>query len=110
MRSANAREVRWRKRLRQSPRTQVAELLPSLQFLSKELADEIKKGKLQISMGVRGLTISFTQAALFPSGEDEIAEDTYESIRKIAAAIQQIPNPVRLEGHTDAVPIHNSRF
>ena len=61
-------------------------------------------------LGVRGLTISFTQAALFPSGEDEIAEDTYQSIRKIAAAIQQIPNPVRLEGHTDAVPIHNSRF
>jgi chemotaxis protein MotB len=94
-----------------SPRNgQVAELLPSLQVLSKELEDEIKKGKLQISMGVRGLTISFTQAALFPSGADDIAEETYPSIRKIAIAIQQIPNPVRLEGHTDAVPIHNSRF
>ena len=26
------------------------------------------------------------------------------------AAVKRIPNPVRLEGHTDAVPIHNSRF
>ena len=34
------------------------------------LEAEIRSGKLQISMGVRGLTISFTQAALFPSGED----------------------------------------
>ncbi|HMD49134.1 MAG TPA: OmpA family protein, partial [Bryobacteraceae bacterium] len=35
---------------------------------------------------------------------------TYPSIRKISAAIKDIPNPVRLEGYTDAVPIHNSRF
>jgi chemotaxis protein MotB len=89
---------------------QIAELLPFLKLLTSELADEIKKGELQIGMGARGLTISFTQAALFPSGEDVISEETYPSIRKIAAAIQEIPNPVRMEGHTDAVPIHTSRF
>ena len=92
------------------PHAQLVELLPSLQVLSKELEEEIKKGRLQISMGQRGLTISFTQAALFPSGEDVIARDTYPSIQKIAIAMNRIPNPVRLEGHTDAVPIHNSRF
>ncbi len=89
---------------------QVAELLPSLKVLSKELGSEIQSGKLQISMGSRGLIISFTQAALFPSGEDVIAKDFYPGIQKIANAIKQIPNPVRLEGHTDAIPIHNSRF
>jgi len=93
-----------------TPHKQIVELLPSLEILSKELEQEIKSGKLQLSMGARGLTISFTQAALFPSGEDVIALDTYPSIRKIANAMRQIPNPVRLEGHTDAIPIHNSRF
>ena len=94
----------------QKQQGQIVELLPSLEVLTKELEAEIKSGKLQISMGARGLTISFTQAALFPSGEDVIAEDTYPSIQKIANAMKQIPNPVRMEGHTDAVPIHNSRF
>jgi len=89
---------------------QIAELLPSLQILSKELESEIRAGKVQISMGARGLIISFKQAALFPSGEDVIAKDFYASIHKIVAAIAQVPNPVRLEGHTDSVPIHNSRF
>ena len=89
---------------------QIAELLPSLQNLSKELGSEIKAGKLQINMGIRGLVISFTQAALFPSGEDEIAKDFYPGIQKIANAITQVPNPVKLEGHTDSVPIHNARF
>jgi len=84
--------------------------MPSLDVLTKQLAEEIKSGKLQISMVPRGLVISFTQAALFPSGEDVIAKDTYPSIKKIADAMQKIPNPARMEGHTDAVPIHNSRF
>ena len=89
---------------------QIAELLPSLQVLTQELGSEIKAGKLQINMGARGLIISFTQAALFPSGEDVIAKDFYPGIQKIANAINKVPNPVRLEGHTDSVPIHNSRF
>ncbi len=96
--------------LEQRPKGEIVELLPSLEVLSKELEPEVKSGKLTISMGPRGLIISFTQAALFPSGEELIAQDTYPSIQKIAAAINQIPNPLRLEGHTDAVPIHNSRF
>jgi chemotaxis protein MotB len=28
----------------------------------------------------------------------------------VALAVAKLPNPVRLEGHTDSVPIHNSRF
>jgi chemotaxis protein MotB len=86
------------------------ELSPSLDVLTKQLAAEIKAGKIQISMVPRGLAISFTQAALFPSGEDVIAKDTYPSIQKVAEAMQKIPNPARMEGHTDAIPIHNSRF
>jgi len=93
-----------------APKGQVVELLPSLQVLSKELEQEIKSGKIQINMGTRGLIISFQQAALFASGDDVILPDAYPSIKKIAAAMSRIPNPARLEGHTDSIPIHNSRF
>jgi chemotaxis protein MotB len=88
----------------------LADLLPFEMILRKELEEEIKSGRVQLSMGPRGLTISFRQAALFPSGEDVIAPDAYPSIQKIARAMTQIPNPARLEGHTDSIPIHNSRF
>ncbi|HTR38867.1 MAG TPA: flagellar motor protein MotB [Bryobacteraceae bacterium] len=97
-------------KVEEKPQGKVVELLPSLEILTKELSQEIKEGKLNIHMGPRGLTISFAQAALFPSGEDEIARDFYPSIQKIANAMRQIPNPARAEGHTDAIPIHNSRF
>jgi chemotaxis protein MotB len=85
----------------------LAELLP---ILSQALQLEIQSGRLSLSMTSRGLTISFTQAALFPSGEDEIAPDFYPTIQKIADAMNKVPNPARAEGHTDSVPIHNSRF
>src|SRR5260370_9786022 len=45
------------------PGAHIAELLPSLQILSKELGGAIQAGKLQINMGSRGLILSFTQAA-----------------------------------------------
>jgi chemotaxis protein MotB len=88
----------------------LAELVPSLEVLSKELKTEIAEGKIQIVMEPRGLVVSFKQAALFPSGEDTIAPDSLPSLDKVAAAIIKIPNPVRLEGHTDSVRINTKRF
>ena len=35
---------------------------------------------------------------------------SYASLEKVAAAIGKIPNPVRLEGHTDSRPISTTRF
>jgi chemotaxis protein MotB len=88
----------------------LVELLPSMKVLTEELKTEIESGRVQVSMERRGLVVSFRQAALFPSGEDEISPEAYESVEKIAAAIIRIPNPVRLEGHTDSRPINTARF
>ena len=50
------------------------------------------------------------EKAFFASGDDAIAPDSLPILAKIAAVVQSLPNPVRLEGHTDARPIHTSRF
>lgn len=92
------------------PEGKAVELTPSLEILSRELRKEIESGRIKISMEPRGLAVSFKQAALFPSGEDVIATESYDSIEKVANAINKLPNPVRLEGHTDGVPIHTPRF
>jgi chemotaxis protein MotB len=87
-----------------------ADLLPSLEYLNAVLKREIEKGEMQITLEPRGLVVSLRQAAFFPSGEDKIDPATYPSLEKVATAIGQLPNPVRLEGHTDAVPISTARF
>ena len=88
----------------------LVELMPSLKVLSEELKEEIARGEIQIVMQSRGMVVSFAQAALFPSGQDEISANSYGSLKKVAAAIAKLPNPVRMEGHTDSVPINTSRF
>jgi chemotaxis protein MotB len=88
----------------------LAELLPSLKALSEELKKEIDAGRIQINMQARGLVISFNQAALFAPGEDVISPEAYEGLERVAAAIAKMPNPVRLEGHTDSTPINTARF
>jgi len=89
---------------------QMVELLPSFKVLSEELKPEIDAGQIEISMQPRGLVVSFTQAALFPSGGDEISAAAYSGLEKVAGAVSKVPNPVRLEGHTDSKPIKTPRF
>jgi len=86
------------------------DLKAALAYLQTELRAEIAAGKLQLRLDPRGLVVSLTEAAYFSSGEDNITPAGYSSIETIALVIGKLPNLVRLEGHTDSVPIHNSRF
>jgi chemotaxis protein MotB len=90
--------------------SKIAELIPSLQMLRSQLKGEIDSGMLQVSMEPRGVVISLRQAAFFPPGQDTIDAGTYATLQKLATVILAVPNKVRLEGHTDAVPIHNARY
>lgn len=85
-------------------------LEPALKLLAKELESEIAAGKMQVRMEARGLVVSLSQSAFFPSGEDAVEPSTYGSLEKVAFAIRNLPNSIRSEGHTDSMPIHNPRF
>jgi chemotaxis protein MotB len=93
-----------------APPPVVAELLPSLEFLNQELQVEIRAGRLKLSLEPRGLVVTLPQATYFPSGQDAIDPATFATLDKVAQVILKLPNPIRVEGHTDAVPIHNARF
>jgi chemotaxis protein MotB len=86
------------------------DLSGSLAYLSNELEEEIRSGQVKLELQPRGLIISLREAAVFPSGDDSILDRAIPSLEKIASVIARLPNAVRLEGHTDSVPIHNERF
>jgi chemotaxis protein MotB len=92
------------------PDSHMVELLPSLERLTQELDTEIKEGKLQVDLQARGLVISLREAAFFASGDARILPKSIATLGKVTGVIQKLPNPIRLEGHTDSVPIHNARF
>ena len=92
------------------PEKKLDDLMPPLKVLTLDLKNEIDKGKLQISLEPRGLVISLKEAAFFDSGDDAIRTSSYPIIAKLAAVICKLNNPLRLEGHTDSVPINTARF
>ena len=86
------------------------DLAKSLDTLKKGLDTELKNGKLQLKLDPRGLIISLREKGFFASGDSAVEPDSLPVLAKIAEVVLALPNPVRLEGHTDARPIHNSRF
>jgi chemotaxis protein MotB len=86
------------------------DLKKSLALLQKGLTAELESGKVQVHLDSRGLTISLREAAFFDSGDARVNAASFPTLAKIADVFRDLPNSVRLEGHTDSRPIHNSRF
>ncbi len=86
------------------------DLAKSLETLQRGLNSDLKSGKLELRLDARGLIISMREKAFFASGDSAVAPESLPILAKIAAVVQSLPNQVRLEGHTDSIPIHNSRF
>ncbi len=86
------------------------DLKKAMDVLAGELQQEIKDQKLKLRLEQRGLVISLAEGAFFDSGEDAIKPAGYPIVEKLARVLRGLPNQVQLEGHTDSVPISNSRF
>ena len=56
------------------------------------------------------LVISLREAGFFNSGSASPRSETLRSLRTIGDSLSRIPYDVRIEGHTDNVPIHNFEF
>jgi chemotaxis protein MotB len=79
--------------------------------LEKELSVEIGQRKIVLSLQPRGLVLSLRESALFSPGSDVIDGEAASTLNKIAAALRKLSGqPVRLEGHTDNVPIQTQKF
>jgi len=93
-----------------APLASQADLAKAAETLNRSLENELKNGKILVQVDRRGLVISLREAGFFASGDDTVSASSFPMIEKIAGVIQGLPNPLRLEGHTDSVPIHNARF
>ena len=58
----------------------------------------------------RGFLIRLEDEIFFDSGKAEIRPGALTSLEKIGSLIKEIPNNVRVEGHTDNVPIKTDKF
>ena len=58
----------------------------------------------------RGIIISIMDNILFPSGNADLSNESKPILDKMAQLIKTLPNDIRVEGHTDNVPIDTKEF
>ncbi len=65
--------------------------------------------RVRTRLETRGLVISM-DGTFFDSGSDQLTSDGRDLLDSLAADLLSLPNQVRIEGHTDNVPIWTLRF
>ena len=78
--------------------------------IENALAGEIASGDVAVRNAGDGLVISLREVGFFDSGSDEIKASSANAFARLTAVLQQGNSDIRIEGHTDNVPIHNARF
>jgi chemotaxis protein MotB len=85
----------------------IAELKRELELL---LAPEIRRHELAISTHRDGLVISLREIGFFQSGSASFRVDAVPAFSRLATVLAEDQFQLRVEGHTDDVPIHNARY
>lgn len=73
----------------------------------------VKQGaQAKVSVGItqRGLVVSLKEAGFFDSGSAIVRESAYPLLAKVAESLAGYSNPIRVEGHTDTMPISSALF
>ncbi|MGA8668773.1 MAG: OmpA family protein [Terracidiphilus sp.] len=78
--------------------------------LEKSLSNQVAQHAVSIQMGRDGLIISLREAGFFNSGSATPRPETLNTLQQVAASVVRTPYDVRVEGHTDNLPMHNVAF
>ena len=81
----------------------LAKIFEELELLAARLDFE---GEVDLALVKEGLVMRLSEKALFDSGVAAISPGAYPLLEKIGAIIAKTFYFIRIEGHTDNVPIH----
>lgn len=78
--------------------------------LARKFSSEIAARTIALHLGPKGLVISLREAGFYHSGSPKPRRASVPVIARIAAELRPTPYALRIEGHTDNVPIHTARY
>lgn len=93
-----------------SPAEVAADLKRIQRDLTQRLSNQVAQHTVAIQMGRDGLVISLREAGFFDSGSATPRPGALPALRQVAASLAGSPYDMRIEGHTDNVPIHTAQF
>ncbi|MBI5237934.1 MAG: OmpA family protein [Deltaproteobacteria bacterium] len=85
---------------------ELANIKSTYENLVKEMKKEIEKGDIKITQAVDRLSVNMVEKILFDSGRAEVKLDGLKVIKRVGDILKGITDKqIRVEGHTDNVPI-----
>jgi chemotaxis protein MotB len=78
--------------------------------LEQQLAKENLRESVNIEIQERGMVVSLRDAAFFDSGSASLRSSVLGKLQRFLKQMEGVPNDMRIEGHTDAIPIHSGQF
>jgi chemotaxis protein MotB len=85
----------------------IRDLRAQLELLLK---DELANQTIHLTEDSRGLTISLAEAGFFGPGSAVMQPQALPVIDRIATTLGPLAYGIRVEGHTDNIPIHTAQF
>jgi chemotaxis protein MotB len=76
------------------------------EYLSSNDLDE----NISTSMEERGVIIRFQDSVLFPKSSADLYQESTVILSGLSSIFKELGNPIRIEGHTDNLPINTERF
>jgi chemotaxis protein MotB len=86
------------------------DILQEIRRLERSLLDTGLDKEVDIKVTERGIAFRINAPFLFDTGRAELKAPNIAVLSKLAGFFQRFDYPLRIEGHTDSVPIHNERF
>src|SRR4029453_9437470 len=78
--------------------------------LEQPLKEDLDAKLVRTKQHSRGVTLRLDEAGFFDPGSAAVKEAGLPVLQRIAENLKQIPQNLRVEGHTDNTPIHTAQF
>lgn len=86
---------------------EIEKLKSTYEDLIEGMEEQIEKGEITITRLADQLSVKIVDRIIFPSGSAEISPDGIKVLHRVGEILKTAQNKkIRVEGHTDNIPIH----
>ncbi len=86
---------------------EIARLKGTYEELIAELNEQVERGEITITRLADHLKMNIVDRIIFPSGEADLTDEGARVLRRMGRILKTINDKyIKVEGHTDSVPIH----
>ncbi len=88
--------------------------LEQLQQIQQQLRASLQRENMEqtvlLHLEERGLVLRFADQVLFDLGRASLTPQAIDILSRVSPILLDLPNPIRVEGHTDNLPINTTQF